>query len=106
MNYLKVFVHALIGVIAALTLNYHSRSGGVSFAVVYGFVIILHGLRFLIWNKLLAKNDLSKLYPLSSIFFPLLFIASILLRLDSLSFQKIIGVLLILIGTFRLQRFS
>ena len=56
--------------------------------------------KFLIWGYIHKNYDLTKSYPLTAIFFPLIFIIACLKGEADFSTTKIIGISVILFGIF------
>lgn len=61
-------------------------------------VVFLNIVKFFIWGWLNKHYDLSKTYPLTALFFPLIFIYAILNGNSEVTINKIIGLITILIG--------
>jgi len=60
--------------------------------------LILFGISFLLWIKVLSKNELSLSYPLVSLNYIIILFISVLIFDEPLTFKKILGTLLIVIG--------
>lgn len=60
--------------------------------------LFLYGLSFLMWIKVLTKLELSYAYPLISISYIVIFLASYFLFKEPFTIQKLIGSALILTG--------
>ncbi|MGM0641820.1 MAG: hypothetical protein ACQESN_10400 [Thermotogota bacterium] len=69
----------------------------ISLAVIFG-VFALHGIRFIFWGYIHKKYDLSKSYPLISVFFPIIFIIALIKGDTELSVLKVLGVIFIIFG--------
>lgn len=96
----------VIGLSASITLNYAAKNE-IDFQwvlVVYFVVLGLNVLRFLYWGFLLKKFNLSDLYPLTALFFPLIYFYSIYLGESQWSVGKITGVLIIVCGIYLFER--
>ena len=106
MRLLGVLIHSLLGVVAAVILTYQSKYGFYNLLLIYFGVLTIHGVRFVIWSRLVAKNELSVIYPLTSIFYPLIYVTALLIGWEKGSLCKLLGVLLILMGSFKLNRSS
>ena len=67
--------------------------------------LILYGLSFVIWLRVLSFNDLSRAYPIfASIVFLLTTIGSAIFLKESISVQRIIGIMIILSGIYIVAR--
>ena len=69
------------------------------------FGLFLYGLSFLIWLRVLTFNDLSKSYPIfATIVFLLTTAGSAVFLKESISFTRIIGIIIMLVGIFIVAR--
>lgn len=67
--------------------------------------IILYGLSFLIWLRVLSFNDLSRAYPIfATIVFLLTTLGSILFLKESVSIVRVVGIVIMLVGIFIVAR--
>ncbi|SHI50612.1 SMR family transporter [Lutispora thermophila] len=66
--------------------------------------LILFGSSFLLWIKVLTKADLSYAYPMVSLGYILVALLSKLLFNEAFTFNKIIGIGMIVSGVFILNR--
>jgi len=57
----------------------------------------------ILWIKVLSKMELSKAYPSVSISYIIVFVFSVILFNESVSFAKILGMVLVSIGVYYLQ---
>lgn|SRR5690606_15538813 len=103
-----VLVFVLIGLGASISLNFAAKNNlDFNYLVfIYFLVLGLNVARFLYWGLLLKKFDLSKLYPLTALFFPLIYLYSIYNGEAILSPNKVIGVSIIILGIFIFERKS
>lgn len=62
-----------------------------------GLIVLINAARFMAWWFAHKKYPLSKTYPLSSLFFPLMLVVSYVYG-DSINWQQITGALLIMAG--------
>lgn len=62
--------------------------------------VVLFGISFLLWIKVLTKNELSSSYPLVSLNYIIILIMSGILFKEELSFKKVIGTVLIVLGVW------
>ena len=69
------------------------------------FGLFLYGLSFLIWLRVLTFNDLSKSYPIfATIVFILTTAGSAIFLKESISFIRVIGIIIMLVGIFVVAR--
>lgn len=61
-------------------------------------VFVINLLKFMTWGWLNKRYDLSKTYPLTALFFPLIFIYAVVAGDTLMTTQKILGLCLILVG--------
>jgi len=77
-------------------------------AVANPFIItglLLYGLSFLIWLRVLTFNDLSKSYPIFATFvFLMTTLGSMKFLNEDISLNRIIGMLIMLVGIFIVAR--
>lgn len=67
--------------------------------------LVLYGLSFLIWLRVLSFNDLSKSYPIfAACVFLLTTLGSISFLNEHVSFLRIIGIAIMLVGIFIVSR--
>ncbi len=67
--------------------------------------LILYGLSFLIWLRVLSFNDLSKSYPIfATIVFLLTTVASIQFLHENVSITRFLGIAIMLVGIFVVAR--
>lgn len=91
--------------IGALKINESTLSGILKFlntSVFFGF--FFYGLSSLIWIVVLRKVQLSYAYPLVSFGYVVVFMASYFLFHETISFNRIIGLILILAGILFITR--
>ncbi len=63
--------------------------------------LVLYGLSFLIWLRVLTFNDLSRSYPIfASIVFLFTTIGSMLFLKENISLARIVGIVVILVGIY------
>lgn len=72
--------------------------------LILGLAIGLNGLRFIIWGLLHRQFDLSRTYPLTALFFPLIYAISIYQNEADFVWNKIFGLLLVFGGVFILTQ--
>lgn len=72
------------------------------------FIIVglaLYGLSFLIWLRVLSFNDLSRSYPIfATIVFMLTTIGSSIFLKETITFSRIVGIAIMLVGIFIVAR--
>jgi drug/metabolite transporter (DMT)-like permease len=108
-RYIGVFVSVCITLFTAVLLGYAAKSiptGSWMFWLVISFVIFLNAAKFVVWGYLNKKYDLSKTYPLTSVFFPAIFFISILLDETVVTPNKIAGLLIILFGIVYFEKYG
>lgn len=70
------------------------------------FVFSINALKFLIWGWLNKRYDLSKTYPLTALFFPIIFVYAIVIGDTAITLQKVIGLVVILFGLYVIEKES
>lgn len=82
-----------------LSLNINSGKFQLSIGFVLIVAFFMYGVSFLIWSRIVAKNDLTYIMPISSAIINILSIISgILIFKESLSIVQIIGIIVTVIG--------
>ncbi len=79
MKYLLVLLSVLMTIASALLLDFAAdRYKTVSLVVFFllGTAVFVNVVKFVFWGWLLKRYDLSTSYPLTSIFFPLIFLTA------------------------------
>ncbi|MDF2531561.1 MAG: transporter [Clostridia bacterium] len=66
--------------------------------------LVLFGTSFLLWVKILTKNDLSYVYPMVSISYIIIILASRFLFNEPFTINKIIGIIAIICGVFIINK--
>lgn len=66
--------------------------------------VIFFGLSFLLWIKVLTKSELSYAYPMVSLSYVIVGIASAVFFNESITANKILGIGAIVLGVFVLNR--
>lgn len=66
--------------------------------------LVLFGSSFLLWVKVLTKNDLSYVYPMVSLSYVIIILASKFLFNEPFTTNKIIGVAAIISGVFIINK--
>ena len=94
LSVLMTFATAVILKLAAGEFSLISMMGLLIIIIVF----VINVLKFLIWGWLNNRYDLSKTYPLTALFFPLIFIYAVMAGDTLMTTQKILGLSLILAG--------
>jgi multidrug transporter EmrE-like cation transporter len=100
-KYLVTLLTVALTVASSLLLNYAANGHGFArwFAMLLVLVVIvINAFKFLAWGYLHKRFDLSKTYPLTAIFFPIIFIISCFHDEANFTPPKLVGVSLILVG--------
>ncbi len=70
------------------------------------FGLVLYGLSFIIWLRVLTFNDLSRAYPIfATIVFMLTTLGSIIFLKENVSVFRILGMIIMLFGIYIVARF-
>jgi drug/metabolite transporter (DMT)-like permease len=104
---LLVFSTVLVTLFTAVLLNYGAKQSSlISFIglVIVSMVIVINVLKFVVWGKINKKYDLSESYPLTSLFFPLIYLVAIYNEEAQFQISKIIGVFFIFIGIWIMNK--
>lgn len=93
------------GGISAETTNIIANITKVAFSPFIIIGLALYGFSFLIWLRVLSFNDLSKSYPIfATIVFAFTTLGSIKFLNEDISLNRIIGIVVMLIGIFIVAR--
>ena len=103
MKNILIVITVLITIFSSLILDF-----GAGYKFQYGSYILISILaalglnitKFLIWGYIHKNYNLTKSYPLTAIFFPIIFFIVYMKDEAEFSFTKIIGVSVILVGIF------
>lgn len=69
------------------------------------FGLMLYGLSFIIWLRVLSFNDLSKAYPIfATCVFLLTTLGSMVFLKESITYLRVVGIAIILLGIFVVSR--
>lgn len=100
MKQLLVLSTVIFSVLSSLILNFATNFQNKKLLVFLflGIVIVLNIFKFILWGYIHKNYKISKSYPLTSIFFPIIFIISIVMEELNFSLHKLFAVLLILSG--------
>lgn len=93
------------GGISAEATNIIANIARVAISPFIIFGLVLYGLSFLIWLRVLSFNDLSKSYPIfATIVFTFTTLGSIKFLNEDISINRVIGIVVMLIGIFIVAR--
>ena len=95
-----VFTSVILGIISAYILkeaSLHNDIGASVLVLTILAVVLVNGLRFVVWWYVHKRFPLSSSYPLSSLFFPLILIMGYAYG-EEITSTKIIGAGIIVIG--------
>lgn len=70
----------------------------------FWMALLLFGASSLLWVKVLSKAELTYAYPLGSLGYVFVFLLSALLLHETISAQKVLGTLVIMVGIYIIQR--
>lgn len=101
MKHLLVFSTVILTIVSSLLLDYSAEKNEKLNNIVIGIlllVFLINMIKFGIWGWIHKNYDVSKSYPITSIFFPLIFIIAYLKEETGFSLCKILGLLLIILG--------
>ena len=105
-RYLGAFATVAITLATALTLRAGRGLPFLSpmFVLMIAVAIGLNVVKFVVWGMLNQRYDLSKTYPLTSIFYPLIFIVGLVMGETVFSATKLLGLLFIVVGLVWFER--
>ena len=99
-----IFIIVSISISTALILDYiqNLNIDFFSFHVIVGitFVLGLNVFKFIVWNFLHKRYDLSSTYPMTAIYFPLIYIISVFKAEVTVDILSIIGILFVFFGVY------
>ncbi len=107
MKHILVFSTVLITVSSSLLLDYTAAlitKTNIIALMLIGTAYCLNILKFIVWGKIHKNFDVSQSYPLTSIFFPMIFLISYFKGETELSFCKIVGAAIIIIGLILFEK--
>lgn len=94
----------LISISTALILDYiqSMNLNFLSFYVLFGIMLVfgLNVLKVILWGILHKKYDLSSTYPMTAIYFPLIYLVSVYKKEIEIDFFSLFGISLVFIGTY------
>ena len=94
-----VFFTVLLQVLSALIVDYASSLGQsltLLAILLIGLAFVVNILKFLGWGIIHKRFDLSKSYPITAMFFPLIFIVAFIKGEAEMEFFKLIGMFFII----------
>jgi len=94
LSVLMTFATAVILKLGAAEFSLISMMGLLIIIIVF----VINVLKFMTWGWLNNRYDLSKTYPLTALFFPLIFIYAAMAGDTSMTAQKVLGLCLIMSG--------
>ena len=104
-----VTLTVLLGVMSAVVLKEASSHPSLSLleiGLIFLVVMLINGLKFILWGIAHRKHPISLTYPLNSLFFPLIFLVSYIFYGEPASLNKIVGILLIVSGVAAITYFD
>ena len=107
MKHLLVFSTVLITVLTSLVLDYAAELENIFSSFSFFLIIIalaINTLKFGLWGWIHKHFDVSKTYPLTAIFFPIIFFVAYLKNEAEMTPTKIVGVYLIFVGIYIFEK--
>jgi len=107
MRHLLVFSTVILTIGSSLVLDAaaeHRTTINLFIAGLIGLALALNILKFGLWGWIHRNYDISKSYPLTSIFFPLIFIISYWKGEVEITGLKLIGIALVVVGLWVFER--
>jgi len=102
--FIAIFIIVGISIATALILDYIESlySGSFNTYVILGFLVVLglNGLKFIVWNFLHKRYDLSSTYPLTAIYFPFIYIISVLKKEIIVDIFSLIAIIFVFSGVY------
>ena len=101
MKYILILSTVFLTLSSSLVLDYASELDlELKSAVIgiIGFALLLNVFKFYIWALIHKNFEVTKSYPLTFIFFPLIYLVAYIKGEADLSFSKIVGVFIIIMG--------
>ena len=101
---ISIFIIVSISISTALILDYIQNLNLYFFNiyVILGFVFVLglNILKFIVWNFLHKKYDLSSAYPMTAIYFPMIYIISVYKKEITIDLLSLFAIAFIFIGVY------
>ncbi len=107
MRHLLVFSTVILTIGSSLVLDAaaeHRARLNLFIAGLIGLALLINILKFGLWGWIHRNYDISKSYPLTSIFFPLIFIISYWKGEVDITGFKLVGIALIVLGLWVFER--
>lgn len=101
-----VILTVIITVATSLILDYAAHIGlnmNLEILFLLSIVIVINLLKFILWGWIHARFHLSSSYPLTAIFFPIIYLIAIFKNQSEFNLFKLSGVILILLGIFIIE---
>lgn len=106
MRIIAVFFTVSLTFLTSLILNVASSEYNllsfIGFMIIF-LVFAINVVKFIAWGWLNKRYDLSKTYPLTALFFPLIFIYAVVIEDTILTVQKVLGLTIILVGLYVME---
>jgi multidrug transporter EmrE-like cation transporter len=103
MRILGVLSTVIFTLMTSVLLNIASdKSHYIAFSII-ALVIFINAVKFFLWGLLNKKYDLSKTYPLTTLFYPLIFLYSVIFDNGHVTLQKVVGISVIIIGVLMFE---
>ena len=106
-KFFLVFFTVLLEVLSALIVDHASSLGEtltLMAGVLIGLAFLVNALKFVGWGVIHKRFDLSKSYPITAVFFPLIYGVALFKGEAEIEFAKIIGIIFIIIGVILIQK--
>jgi drug/metabolite transporter (DMT)-like permease len=101
---LPILFIVLISISTAMVLDYIKALGYdfFNFYVLFGilFVLVLNAFKFILWNFLHQRYELSSTYPMTAIYFPLVYIISVFKGEIEVDIISILGIVFVFLGVY------
>ena len=100
-----VFISVCINFSASIIMNFAAKHPTFSISLIFiGIALALNLIRFVYWGSIIKKYDLSHAYPITALFFPLIYFYSLYYEKEEFSFIKLLSVGIIILGVILLQK--
>lgn len=106
-RYIAVFISVALTIGTALILRAATSFDDTQIIIIsmlIGAAFFVNVLKFLLWGWLNKRYDLSKTYPLTVIFFPLIYVVSHYVDDTPFTAQKTLGILIVIVGLIVFER--
>jgi hypothetical protein len=96
---LLVLAGVLMSLASSISIDHAAKSGVLPIsALLLMLTLTIHLIRFRFWGWVLKRYELSRVYPATALFFPLIYLYAIISGQTEAEAHKTLGVILILIG--------